>query len=329
MKHLSVKSLGVAALLQSCGPAPLDVITASGAAGSVGAASQGGASAMNQGGAAATPSAAGAAPEAEPPHFGTPTVIAELLAAEEHDDPTLTSDKLEMFFSARRAGAKDIYVSTRLSRLDAWAAPAPVAELNSDFLDGTPGVSPDGLEIWFESTRAAGNDELINTDIWKSARASRDAPWSAPILVEGLSTAGRDSYPQPSSRLLITFSSWRSGGRGDTDLFAAVRSTADLPWGAATALSEVSSDAWDEGLLRADGTQIFISSGRSDGQGGGDLFWSARPSLMSPFANPVPIVDLNSPAQEQDLWVSENLDYAVFASNRGGHLDLYEAHAAP
>ncbi len=327
--HWSLGSLGVAALLQSCGPAPLDVIAASGAAGSAGAASQGGTSAMNLGGAAANPNAAGAAREAEPPHFGAPTLIAELVAAEEHDDPTLTSDQLEMFFSAARAGAKDIYTSTRRSRLDAWGAPAPVAELSSDFLDATPGVAPDGLEIWFESTRAAGNDDLSNTDIWKSVRAGRDAPWSAPVLVEELSTPGRDSYPQPSSRLLITFSSWRSGGRGDTDLFAAVRPTVDMPWGAATPLSEVSSETWDEGLLRADGTQIFISSARSPGQGGGDLFWSARPSLMSPFANSVPIVDLNSPAQEQDLWVSENLDYAVFASNRSGHLDLYEAHAVP
>ena len=265
----------------------------------------------------------------EPPHYGTPVRIEALALAGPDDDPTFTADRLELYFSSNRSGGEDIWRSTRVSVDEPWGTPSLVNELNGEFIDATPGIAPDGLTIWFESTRRATDQDLTSTDIFVSQRSARDAVWSEPTLVSELSTAGRDSAPMPSSSLLLSFSSWRDGGVGDTDIYATLRTSASSPWGPASLLAEASSDSWDQGLLRGDGSQLFISSGRSSELGGGNLFWSARSSLSSSFGAPVLLTDLCTDADEQDIWVSETLDYVVFASDRDGDLDLYEASGQP
>jgi hypothetical protein len=262
------------------------------------------------------------------PRFDTPVRIEALANPGPDDDPSLTADGLELYFSSNRAGTEDIWVSLRESRETPWSEPIQVVELSSSFIDATPGISPDGLTIWFESTRQSQSLDLLDTDIWTAERPTRSSPWSAPVLVSELSTDRRESNPQPSSLLLMTFSAWYDPGVGDTDIYVTVRAQASAPWGPPMLLAEASSDSWDQALLRADGTQLFISSGRQVSLAGGNLFWSARPALNAPFPEPE-LLELSSDSDDQDLWVAPELDYAVFASDRDGDLDLYEAHAVP
>lgn len=56
-----------------------------------------------------------------------------------------------------------------------------------------------------------------------------------------------------------------------------------------------------------------------------DLFVVSRPDLGSPFGAAVAIAGVDSDALEEEVWISQDLRYIVFASDRGGDLDLWEA----
>jgi hypothetical protein len=72
---------------------------------------------------------------------------------------------------------------------------------------------------------------------------------------------------------------------------------------------------------RLRGDWIVFSSFRS---GNEDVFAARRAGKGAPFADIVPVDELNSPAADGDVWLSPDLNYAVFASDRGGDYALYE-----
>src|SRR5262245_58586309 len=85
--------------------------------------------------------------------------VAELNTTGNEDDPTLTADQLEIFFTSTRAGglgADDIWTSRRPSTSAPWGAPTLVTELSSPSRDLRPWISPDGLLLYFSSDRPGG-----------------------------------------------------------------------------------------------------------------------------------------------------------------------------
>lgn len=77
-----------------------------------------------------------------------------------------------------------------------WGEPRNLGcTVNSPFLDLGPAVSKDGLTLFFGSTRpTAPGDTTLDFNIWVSRRASRDAPWEAPVLL-GINTPVIDNIP--------------------------------------------------------------------------------------------------------------------------------------
>jgi len=77
-------------------------------------------------------------------------------------------DGLELILASERPGfpvgsdARKLWVSTRTSTLEPWSTPVLVPNVNSNALDGAPGLSWDGTELYFFSTRdgAAAGSEL-------------------------------------------------------------------------------------------------------------------------------------------------------------------------
>ena len=57
-----------------------------------------------------------------------------------------------MFYS-RRNGEPDLYEARRASKSDPFGTPVPVAELNSAQDESHPRLTPDGLKVYFGSTR--------------------------------------------------------------------------------------------------------------------------------------------------------------------------------
>lgn len=80
-------------------------------------------------------------------------------------------------------------------------------------------------------------------------------------------------------------------------------------------------------MVLHDGLTLFFSSDRPGGQGDLDIYVSVRSSIDEPWGKPVNMgPDINSPAQDHSVTVSDDGHWMVFASEKEGgvgSLDLY------
>jgi hypothetical protein len=95
--------------------------------------------------------------------------------------------------------------------------------VNSGAVDACPSISPDGLTLFFNSTRGDG---FGNYDLYVTTRPSREAPWSTAVnLGEGINTADDEMTPWLwADGSVVYFSSWaesRPGALGGADLWQA------------------------------------------------------------------------------------------------------------
>jgi hypothetical protein len=109
--------------------------------------------------------------------FGTPQLIGGLRGdTDAVEDPSLTFEELELYFTSPSGGQNDIWVSRRTSATDPWGPSTLVAELSSAQNDEDPEVSVDGLVMYFTSDR--GGD---GRRVYSSQRRTRDIPWETPV----------------------------------------------------------------------------------------------------------------------------------------------------
>lgn len=265
--------------------------------------------------------------EAGATRWAEPQRIAELVSDEVDDNPTLTGDLCEIYFTSRRDGGQgstDIWFARRANATDPFDPPEPVEELNTEEFESSPAVSQDGLTLWFGSAREGS---LGDVDIWVSTRPDRDSPWSEPQHVEGLSSTEAD-IPRP------------LGQNGTVMPLGSRRNEEGLYW---TYLARRSGDgdAFEEPVLieeLASTEFIFIDAFLSDDgltlwfnraplDGNADLFRAQRPSLDAPFGEPQPLEDLNTDADERDPWLSPDGTQLYFTSDRDGDPAIYVTDA--
>ena len=135
--------------------------------------------------------------------------------------PSLTDT--ELYFSSTRAGGaggSDLYVSGFDGT--SFGAPALAAGLNTAADDSRPNVRRDGLEIFFDSTRADG---IGGVDIWTATRASTSDAWSTPTNLGSDVNSGANDLRASLSwdATTLYFGSTRAGGEGSQDLFVTTR----------------------------------------------------------------------------------------------------------
>lgn len=134
----------------------------------------------------------------EPQHLGCIETGTGPNSAGAEFSPSLVKTKQGTFlyFSSTSSGNMEIYMSRRRQN-GSFEAPVPVAELNTEFDDRMPNVTPDGLEVVFSSNRPAdanGTPGLGSFDVYVSRRASTADPWSAPVnLGPNVNTAGSET----------------------------------------------------------------------------------------------------------------------------------------
>ena len=159
------------------------------------------------------------------------------------DGPSISADGLTLYFySYNRPGGygnNDIYMTTRATKNDPWGRAVllepPINRTISGGNDSNPWISPDGLELYFESRRAPGYGE---SDIWVARRATKDDPWGTPANLGPLvNSPYYDRHPSLSpDGLLLLFcdSPWndapRPGGYGNADLWMARRASLSDAW---------------------------------------------------------------------------------------------------
>jgi len=115
-----------------------------------------------------------------------------------------------------------------------WSPPVNLgAPVNTSAGEQNATFSPDGLSLYFTSTRAGG---LGLTDLWVSQRACEDCSWETPVnLGTAINSASAEAQPRLSvDGHLLFFQSDRPGGQGSVDIYVSRRDNPkdDFGWGA-------------------------------------------------------------------------------------------------
>ena len=254
--------------------------------------------------------------------FGEARPLLALASPAKTDNPTLSADLLELYFTSERAGTADIFVAERSDPDDAFGTPRRVDALSTSGTETSPIVSADALTLYWASDRAGGVGDL---DIWLATRPERNGTWSSPLNVRTLNSEAKDLPRLPGLHDTIMPLSSDRGSRGyyavlfarssdDAHSFAAPEPVPELEFAGASTV---------DGFLTDDGLTLFYVTGPAIGAA--DMFVASRRTPSEPFEHFAPLDALNTPSDERDPWLSADRTRFFFASNRSGVYTIYEA----
>ncbi len=207
--------------------------------------------------------------------WGTPAVVPGASSTTiNEDDPTLSSDGLELYFAEQNGTTKDLYVMKRASTSAAFGTAAAVTALNTTAgSEESPRLAYDDLAIYF------GRDG----DIYKATRASTTAAWSAPSLVTGVSTAGYEKWLAVCGdgvHIMVSRDPGSGTATSNPELYEGT--FADGAATRSTVLNSTSSEI--SSFLSKDCLTTMFASNRS---GQTQLYTSTRTAIASPWSAPV------------------------------------------
>lgn len=206
--------------------------------------------------------------------WGTASPVDELSSGSPETNVAISADGLRIWFARDDAGDFDIYTSSRGDRTEQWETlVTPIAALNTPEGNEYPcAVTADRKTMVY--ARGASTQKLYVTD-----RDSTADPWTEGSLIAELdgSQSNQEAWLSPNG-LHMYFTSERSGGYGDSDIYRAWRATRTDSFstpenvGAEINSNEVESDPWLSPnrsyimFVRGDGNrQIFEASRTVDG----------------------------------------------------------------
>jgi hypothetical protein len=127
------------------------------------------------------------------------------------------------------------------------------------------------------------------------------APFAAPApVVEVASPGDNDEKPTLTADMLeMYFLSDRAAGPGQGDVWVSTRAGPGDLWGAPALVTAINGPSRETSpAISADGLTLCVASDRAGGQGGLDIWVSTRASRSGDWSAPVPLAELNSPADE-------------------------------
>lgn len=252
------------------------------------------------------------------PRVSSPVVVPVIGSDDKDDNPTLTADLLEIYFTSTRSGDTDVWFAKRESADVDFGEPEQLTVVNTSEFESSPAVARDGLTLWVARRVDGGPGGL---DIYVSQRESRDSDWSAPELVSNLSSSGDDIPRPPGAGGLRMPLSVRP--EDDTyQLHVATRDNEQAEFGTPSLLQSLVRQDYGsvDGFLTWDGEYLLFSYTRDEV---GDLYVAHREG--SEFSSPLPLEDVNTESDERDPWVSEDGALLYFASDRDGTMRIYQA----
>jgi Tol biopolymer transport system component len=199
--------------------------------------------------------------------------------------------------------------------------------INSQYGDGVPSISTDGLELYFNSDRSG------NYDIWVTRRATKGDTWEEPVkLGPTVNTSHRDGSPSISANgLSLYFASDRHGGHGRWDIWVTTRETKADYWSIPINIGpSVNTSDEDRGpSVSADGRTLYFCSNRTGSSGPYDLWATSRITTNDPWGEPVNLGPaINSPAVDASPSISPDGLSLFFMSSRPGGYGNWDAWVA-
>jgi len=195
-----------------------------------------------------------------------------------------------------------------------WSAPENLGSVvNTTANDQHPGISPDGLSLYFHSNRtgSVSGSKAGTTDIWVTHRETPTSAFGIAVnLGPTLNSISNDTAPNLSSDgHYLAFGSDRDGGCGGSDIWISHRTdtsvdVGDGGWEAPINLGcTINSAVSDDGpFLSTDPdtakiTLYFTSQNRAGGFGDWDV-WRSELKSSGDWTNPVNVTELNTIARD-------------------------------
>ena len=187
-------------------------------------------------------------------------------------------------------------------RENGWSTPE-ILPISGGYQDIEPFFTPDGNRLYFASNRPISQDSSRKDyNLWYADKLANG--WAPPVALDTIiNTRGDEFYPSLSSRGNLYFTASRNDGLGLEDIFLAEFSNGNfqkpVPLDSAINSTKYEFNAY---ISPAEDLIIFSSYGRSDGMGGGDIYFSTKSDDGSWME-----------AKNMGALVnSENLDYCPF-----------------
>ncbi|MDQ3042063.1 MAG: FG-GAP-like repeat-containing protein [Acidobacteriota bacterium] len=272
--------------------------------------------------------------------FSTPQNMGATINSADNDLlPVPAPSGLSLYFMSNRAGGQggnDIYVSQRATLSSAWGAPQNLgAVLNTSGDDGLTGFSPDGREMFLQSTRPGGQG---GQDIYLSTRTdpNNDFGWTAPVnlgaVINAASFDAGGIYfidPTTGTGSLLFYSDRNGTPLVNFNIYQSTRN-ADGTFNAPVLVNELNSPAAQiRPSISRDGLEIFISTNRRGPANVFAIHVSTRASVSAPWNPPVYLAGINTAAgSSSHPSLSPDGTVLYFTSTRPGGIgaaDLYSA----
>jgi len=216
-----------------------------------------------------------------------------------------------------------------------WGAPTAVAEVNTAAHEGCPIESPNGKQLYIASTRGGG---FGKNDIWVANRAKVSEPFG-PMqnLGSAINSADQEFCPTPLGGGWLLFVSDRAACGATPGLTPPVgdiyitRQRNDGTWDAPRNLGCVADGTGPNFVGGEFGPSLRTIAGvtylyfSSTGTSGNHDIYRSILNGAGQFETPQAVTELNSAAVDQMPNVSADGSEIVFASNRGGNMDIYTA----
>lgn len=153
--------------------------------------------------------------------WSTPSLLAANVNSNYWEtDVNISSDRKTMYFTSDRPGGqggRDIWIMKKLPSGD-WASVQNIGNvINTQYDEETPYLHPDGKTLYFSSK---GHNTMGGYDVF-STELGEDGTWSSPKNIGfPINTTGDDVFYFPTNDgQRAYFSSYRSGGSGDQDIY--------------------------------------------------------------------------------------------------------------
>lgn len=191
--------------------------------------------------------------------------------------------------------------------------------VNSSARDEEPGISADGLSIYFCSLRSGGYGGY---DMWVTTRATTQDDWGPPVNLGSPVNSSSDDFSEDISAdgLELYFGSNRPGSSG-YDIWVAKRATTESTWGTPINLGPSVNSSATEGCpaISDDGLELYFWSDRSGGFGSYDIWVARRETKEEAWGMAVNLgSNINSSTSDLCTDVSPDGLLLIFVSARAG-----------